>query len=269
MIRRPPRSTRTDTPCPYTTLFRSRGGRRPGDADARQRRAPWRGRGDRALHGGEVRLPRPADPVRRGGGRDSRREARPLHPARRGRRDPGADRRADPGRSGATVPDVGPAGGPSPQHGRTGCGGRVAARTPPAGDRNENREERMRWVRYEADGRTAYGIVEGEDIVEVTGDPFAGYERTATKRRCGAVRLLVPVVPRTFYAAGLNYPEHAVAAADSRGEVPKLPGAANIGYRAVNALIADGDTIVIPADATERVQYEGEDRKSTRLNSSH
>src|SRR3546814_1402747 len=26
MIRRPPRSTRTDTPFPYTTLFRSRGG---------------------------------------------------------------------------------------------------------------------------------------------------------------------------------------------------------------------------------------------------
>src|SRR3546814_6208378 len=26
MIRRPPRSTRTDTLCPYTTLFRSRGG---------------------------------------------------------------------------------------------------------------------------------------------------------------------------------------------------------------------------------------------------
>src|SRR3546814_18942303 len=25
MIRRPPRSTRTDTPCPYTTLFRSEG----------------------------------------------------------------------------------------------------------------------------------------------------------------------------------------------------------------------------------------------------
>src|SRR3546814_2778918 len=27
MIRRPPRSTRTDTPCPYTTLFRSAGER--------------------------------------------------------------------------------------------------------------------------------------------------------------------------------------------------------------------------------------------------
>src|SRR3546814_13242046 len=29
MIRRPPRSTRTDTLFPYTTLFRSAGGRRP------------------------------------------------------------------------------------------------------------------------------------------------------------------------------------------------------------------------------------------------
>src|SRR3546814_14475353 len=30
MIRRPPRSTRTDTPFPYTTLFRSQGGGRLG-----------------------------------------------------------------------------------------------------------------------------------------------------------------------------------------------------------------------------------------------
>src|SRR3546814_2597125 len=29
MIRRPPRSTRTDTPFPYTTIFRSLGGDRP------------------------------------------------------------------------------------------------------------------------------------------------------------------------------------------------------------------------------------------------
>src|SRR3546814_9506420 len=36
MIRRPPRSTRTDTLCPYTTLFRSIGGA-AGSADA-----PWR-----------------------------------------------------------------------------------------------------------------------------------------------------------------------------------------------------------------------------------
>ena len=32
----------------------------------------------------------------------------------------------------------------------------------------------MRWIRFTAGGRTAYGIVEGSEIVEVTGDPFAG-----------------------------------------------------------------------------------------------
>ncbi len=116
----------------------------------------------------------------------------------------------------------------------------------------------MRWMRYEADGAIRYGIVEGDQVLDVKGDPFAGYEKTSTKRALSSVKVLVPVVPPTFYAAGLNYPEHAIAAANKRGEVPKLPDNADIGYRAVNALIADGEPIVIPADATERVQYEGE-----------
>ena len=116
----------------------------------------------------------------------------------------------------------------------------------------------MRWIRYETNGQTAFGIVDGDMVTEVRGDPFAGYEKTATRRPLSSVKLLVPVEPRTFYAAGLNYAEHAIAAANKRGEVPKLPEAADIGYRANNALIAHVEAIVIPADATERVQYEAE-----------
>ena len=116
----------------------------------------------------------------------------------------------------------------------------------------------MRWIRYETNGQTAYGIVDGDMVTEVRGDPFAGYEKTATRRPLSSVKLLIPVEPRTFYAAGLNYAEHAIAAANKRGEVPKLPEAADIGYRANNALIAHGEAIVIPADATDRVQYEAE-----------
>src|SRR3546814_1541812 len=70
MIRRPPRSTRTDTLFPYTTLFRSylergvadaarrnrrrRGGRGSGDPRTRRgNRRPWRaGRNHRAQPGG-------------------------------------------------------------------------------------------------------------------------------------------------------------------------------------------------------------------------
>jgi 2-keto-4-pentenoate hydratase/2-oxohepta-3-ene-1,7-dioic acid hydratase in catechol pathway len=116
----------------------------------------------------------------------------------------------------------------------------------------------MRWVKYAVAGNEHYGILEGDQILEVSGDPLAGYQRTQTRRPFRSVKLLPPVMPRTFYCAGLNYAEHVIAAANKRGEVPKLPKAADIGYRANNALIAHGDPIVIPADAGERVQYEGE-----------
>ena len=117
----------------------------------------------------------------------------------------------------------------------------------------------MRWIRYETEGRRSYGIVEGDEIEEVSGSPFRSYGRTGVRRALDSVRVLVPVVPRTFYCAGLNYVDHLKVADPGLGlsvaDVPKYP---NIGYRANNALIAHGEPIVIPADATEKVQYEGE-----------
>jgi 2-keto-4-pentenoate hydratase/2-oxohepta-3-ene-1,7-dioic acid hydratase in catechol pathway len=116
----------------------------------------------------------------------------------------------------------------------------------------------MRWIRYEANGKPTYGILEGDSVVEVTGDPFTGYEKTSARRPLSSVKLLVPVEPRTFYAAGLNYPEHVTEAAKKLGREPELPPYADIGYRANNALIAHGENIVIPKDAGELVQYEAE-----------
>jgi len=116
----------------------------------------------------------------------------------------------------------------------------------------------MRWIRYETNGHPTYGILEGDTVTEVRGDPFAGHERTTIRQPMAGVKLMTPVEPRTFYCAGLNYAEHVIEAARKRGQEPNLPKAADIGYRANNALIAHGEAIVIPADATERVQYEGE-----------
>jgi 2-keto-4-pentenoate hydratase/2-oxohepta-3-ene-1,7-dioic acid hydratase in catechol pathway len=116
----------------------------------------------------------------------------------------------------------------------------------------------MRWLRYEANGQESYGIIEGDEVVQVTGDPFAGYEMTKTKHRLRDVKYLVPVIPKTFYAAGLNYVEHITEMAAKRGEKPNIPPAADVGYRANNALIAHNENIVIPHDAGELVQYEGE-----------
>src|SRR5947199_2624806 len=81
---------------------------------------------------------------------------------------------------------------------------------------------------------------------------------TRTRRKLRDVKFLVPVIPKTFYAAGLNYAEHVTEMAKKRGEEPQLPPNGDIGYRANNALIAHGENIVIPKDAGELVQYEAE-----------
>src|SRR5215467_2264882 len=116
----------------------------------------------------------------------------------------------------------------------------------------------MRWCRFQSGQTAAYGIIEGDTVAEVTGSPFASHAPTTVTHRLGAVKLLVPVVPPTFYAAGINYREHVTEWARARGVEPEFPPQADVGYRANNALIATDQSIVIPKDATDQVQYEGE-----------
>ncbi|MGH7569102.1 MAG: fumarylacetoacetate hydrolase family protein, partial [Gemmatimonadales bacterium] len=52
-----------------------------------------------------------------------------------------------------------------------------------------------RYVRYEQGGRAAYGILEGETIREVTGDPFQSPRPTGRTARAAQVRLLAPLDP--------------------------------------------------------------------------
>ena len=116
----------------------------------------------------------------------------------------------------------------------------------------------MKWCRFQSGNRSAYGIIDGDTVIEVTGSPFEAYTRTATTIPLSHAKLLVPVIPPTFYAAGVNYREHVTEMAHRRGEKPKFPPRADVGYRASNALVATDEPIVIPRTATEEVQYEGE-----------
>ena len=116
----------------------------------------------------------------------------------------------------------------------------------------------MRWIRFTAAGLASWGILEGGRVIEVKGDPFNKFERTSRMHALAGVKIEVPLIPRTFYCAGLNYVRHLKEAADKRGEVPNIPTRAEIGYRAQNALIAHNEDVVIPRDATEQVHYEGE-----------
>ena len=116
----------------------------------------------------------------------------------------------------------------------------------------------MKWARFTHDNVTSYGVIEDSVVRVAQGDPFLGYELTSRKLHLEQVKLEVPVIPRTFYAAGLNYAKHIEEAARLTGSPVVLPNQADIGYRANNALIAHEENVVIPADAGERIQYEGE-----------
>ena len=89
-------------------------------------------------------------------------------------------------------------------------------------------------------------VVEGDEIIPVRGSPFDMWERTSTRLPLSGVKLLLPVVPPTFYAAGLNYAEHVREAAEKIGLKVQLPTQADAGYRANNALIAHNEASSYP-----------------------
>jgi len=117
----------------------------------------------------------------------------------------------------------------------------------------------MRWMRFTKDAKTQYGIVTDDGRINaVDGDPFDGYSKTDTHLAMSDVTVELPVVPTTFYAVGFNYPEHVRKVAAQTGREPNLPTQPDVGYRANNSLTAHNQPIIIPHDATDLVEYEGE-----------
>jgi 2-keto-4-pentenoate hydratase/2-oxohepta-3-ene-1,7-dioic acid hydratase in catechol pathway len=116
----------------------------------------------------------------------------------------------------------------------------------------------MIWCRFQRDKTISYGIVEGDYVVMVDGSPFAEYKTTPNRYRLSEVKLLVPVVPPTFYAIGSNYRNHVEGRAKVKGTKPKFYDTPRVGYRANSALIATNEAIVKPKDAGDHFEYEAE-----------
>jgi len=110
-------------------------------------------------------------------------------------------------------------------------------------------QAQTKYVRYEAAGKTAYGILDGETVRELAGDLFAAPTATGRTVKLGDVTLLAPVAPSKIIAVGLNYQTHLGqrAAAAYPGLFAKLP----------TSIVGPDANIVYPADATN-LHYEGE-----------
>ena len=116
----------------------------------------------------------------------------------------------------------------------------------------------MIWCRFQVAEKPVYGLVEGDQVVEVKGSPFEQYEPTGVRHPLGSAKLLAPCVPPTFYAVGHNYLDHVKWAAqyfNRNLEAPKKP---DINYRASNALTGHEDPIIIPRESSGEVHHGGE-----------
>jgi 2-keto-4-pentenoate hydratase/2-oxohepta-3-ene-1,7-dioic acid hydratase in catechol pathway len=107
----------------------------------------------------------------------------------------------------------------------------------------------MRIARFESQGRTSFGLVEGESVTPIAGDPFGDRRPSGPPVPLANVRLLAPWQPRQILAAAVNYKSHA-------GERP-ASSKPELFLKAPSSIVGPGDAIVLPKGA-ERVDFEGE-----------
>jgi 2-keto-4-pentenoate hydratase/2-oxohepta-3-ene-1,7-dioic acid hydratase in catechol pathway len=109
----------------------------------------------------------------------------------------------------------------------------------------------MKIVRFTAEHKTKYGILNGELVQVIEDKPFRYLKPTDHYYQLSEVKLLPPCTPSKIVALGLNYRSHA-----EEFNAP-LPNAPLIFLKPSTAVIGPDADIVYPASST-RVDYEGE-----------
>jgi 2-keto-4-pentenoate hydratase/2-oxohepta-3-ene-1,7-dioic acid hydratase in catechol pathway len=107
----------------------------------------------------------------------------------------------------------------------------------------------MKYIRYSCDGKTSYGILDGETIREIAGGLFGAKSETGKTASLRNVRLLCPCEPTKVLAVGWNYQSHI--------STRKPPSNPEIFFVPPSALLPQGEDIILPPGASN-VHYEGE-----------
>jgi 2-keto-4-pentenoate hydratase/2-oxohepta-3-ene-1,7-dioic acid hydratase in catechol pathway len=108
-------------------------------------------------------------------------------------------------------------------------------------------------ARFSTGGDPRFGIVDGDEIVVLKGDPmFMGFDTTEERVPLDSVRLLAPVIPRSkVVCIGLNYPDHRADMGDVGPSTPLMFLKPN------TAVVGPGDAIQLPP-GIGKVVHEGE-----------
>jgi 2-keto-4-pentenoate hydratase/2-oxohepta-3-ene-1,7-dioic acid hydratase in catechol pathway len=122
--------------------------------------------------------------------------------------------------------------------------GAVAADPPKAGDR---------YLRFSVNGDTAYGLLEGDRVLRLSGDLFGAFQKTDETYALEDVKVLAPTVPTQVLALAGNYRSHLRdEAIPAKFQIPQPF------FKSPSCLIANGENIVIPNDSPGPVHFEAE-----------
>ena len=116
----------------------------------------------------------------------------------------------------------------------------------------------MKWCRFDSPIGPSYGSIVGHEVLELSEVPFENIKFTGRTYLFDELKLLPPVMPQNFYAAGRNFNDHIEWANKHHSMKLTVPHSADIGYRSPNALVGSGSDIVIPKNSTGSIEFEGE-----------
>lgn len=96
-----------------------------------------------------------------------------------------------------------------------------------------------------------YGLIEGENVIEISGAPWGSWSRGTHSARLAEVRLLAPVEPSKIVCIGRNYAAHA---AELGNDLPKEP----LMFLKPPSSIAGPEQAIVLTKYSQRVEHEGE-----------
>lgn len=116
-------------------------------------------------------------------------------------------------------------------------------------------DDETRYVRYEANGESAYGIESGESIRTLDAAPWQGGRETGESVALDDVTLLAPVEPSKVIAVGYNYISHRE---EMTHEEPRpIPEHPPLFLKLPTSITGPDTNVVYPPDASD-LHFEGE-----------
>ena len=110
----------------------------------------------------------------------------------------------------------------------------------------------MKVVRFSHDGEPRYGVIDGDVVTLVEGDPIHdGITTTSDTVALSDITLMAPVAPSKVICVGMNFAEHA---AEMHHDGPQTP---LIFLKPPTTVIGPGEDIILPP-VEGRIVHEGE-----------